>query len=166
MQLLWSAFIRSRQSMPTRGHVWACDLLVTVTATFRQLYVFVVIEHRSRRLIHCNVTAHPTASWTLQQLRQAIGMQGQYEYLLHDRHSIFAQHLDELIAKLGVKILSSPPRCPKAKEICERVIGTVRRECLDWLIPLSESHLRAILKTWIPHYNFARPHMAFRFRCT
>jgi len=71
--------------------------------------VFVVIEHRSRRLIHCNVTAHPSAAWTLQQLREAIGFQDRYEYLLHDRDSIFANHLDESIAKLGVTVLKSPP---------------------------------------------------------
>jgi transposase InsO family protein len=131
-----------------------------LTATFRLLYVFVVSEHRSRRLIHCNITAHPSAIWTLQQLREAIGFQDQYEYLLHDRDSIFAKHLDESIVKLGVKVLKSPPRSPTANAICERVIGTIRRECLDWLIPLSESHLRSILKSWIPHYNAGRPHMA------
>jgi putative transposase len=130
------------------------------TATFRLLYVFVVIEHRSRRLIHCNVTAHPTAAWTLQQLRETVGLEGRYEYLRHDRDSIFATHLDESITRLGVKVLRTPPRSPRANAICERVIGTIRRECLDWLIPLSESHLRSILNSWIPHYNRARPHMA------
>jgi putative transposase len=81
------------------------------------LYVFVVIEHRSRRLIHCNVTAHPSASWTLQQLREAMGLQERYEYLLHDRDSIFAKHLDESITKLGVKVLKSPPSSPMAKGV-------------------------------------------------
>jgi transposase InsO family protein len=106
------------------------------------------------------VTAHPTAAWTLQQLREAVGPDARYDYLLHDRDSIFAQHLDESIAKLGVTVLKSPPRSPKANAICERVIGSIRRECLDWLIPASESHLRSILKSWVPHYNGARPHMA------
>jgi hypothetical protein len=87
-------------------------------------------------------------------------LQDRYKYLLHDRDSIFAQHLDESIAKLGVQVLKSPPNSPTANAICERVIGTIRRDCLDWLIPLSESHLRSILKSWIPHYNRARPHMA------
>jgi transposase InsO family protein len=153
--LRWSTFLR----LHAQGII-ACDFLVAVTATFRLLYVFVVIEHRSRRLIHFNISAHPSATWTLQQLREAIGLQEQYEYLLHDRDSIFAQHLDESIAKLGVKVLKSPPRSPMANAICERVIGTIRRECLDWLIPLSESHLRSILKYWIAHYNSGRPHMA------
>jgi putative transposase len=151
----WSTFLR----LHAQGII-ACDFFLTVTATFRLLYVFVVIEHRSRRLIHCNVTAHPSATWTLQQLRETVGLEGRYEYLLHDRDNIFAKHLDESIERLGVMVLKSPPRSPTANAICERVIGTIRRECLDWLIPLSESHLRSILKSWIPHYNRVRPHMA------
>jgi hypothetical protein len=93
----WSTFLR----LHAKGII-ACDFLVAVTATFRLLYVLVVIEHRSRRLIHFNVTAHPTAAWTLQQLRETVGLVGRYEYLLHDRDSIFAKHLDESIANLGV----------------------------------------------------------------
>jgi putative transposase len=153
--LRWSTFLR----LHAQGII-ACDFLVVVTTTFRLLYVFVVIEHRSRRLVHCNVTAHPTASWTLQQLREAVGFEERYQYLLHDRDSIFAKHLDESVNSLGIEVLKSPPRCPKANSICERIIGTIRRECLDWLIPMSESHLRSILKSWIPHYNAGRPHMA------
>lgn len=68
--------------------------------------------------------------------------------------------LDESVDRLGLRVLKSPPRCPTANAICERVIGTIRRECLDWLIPLSEAHLRAVLKSWIGHYNRGRPHMA------
>ena len=153
--LRWSAFLR----LHARGII-ACDFLVVVTATFRLLYVFVVIEHRSRRLVHCNVTAHPTSAWTLQQLREAAEFERRYEYLLHDRDRIFGENLDESIQRLGMTVLKSPPHCPKANAICERVIGTIRRECLDWLIPLSESHLRSILKSWIRHYNAGRPHIA------
>ena len=138
----------------------ACDFFLTVTSTFRQLYVFVVVEHRSRRLIHCNVTSHPTAAWTLQQLRDSIGLQERYEYLLHDRDGIFTARLDASIAKLGVKVLKSPPRSPTADSICERLIGTIRRECLDWLIPRNETHLRTLLQSWVRHYNTGRPHMA------
>jgi transposase InsO family protein len=146
--------------MPRAQGIIACDFFVAVTATFQLLYVFVVIEHHSRRLIHCNVTAHPSAAWTLQQLREAVGFEERYAYLLHDRDSIFAKHLDDSIGRLGVKVLESPPRSPIANAICQRVIGTIRRECLDWVIPLSESHLRRILKSWIAHYNTGRPHMA------
>jgi transposase InsO family protein len=120
----------------------------------------VVIEHRGRRLIHCNVTAHPSAAWTLQQLRETVGYEDRYQLLIHDRDGIFASHLDESIRALGIRVLKSAPHRPKINAICERVIGTIRRECLDWLIPLSESHLRSILKPWIAHYNGGRPHMA------
>ena len=151
----WSSFLRNHAKA-----IVACDFLVAVTATFRQLYVFVMIEHGSRRLLHVNVTARPSAAWTLQQLREAIGWEDRYRYLLHDRDCIFAKSLDESIVRLGLTVLKSPPRSPMANAICERVIGTIRRECLDWLIPLSESHLRWILKEWVTHYNGARPHSA------
>ena len=85
---------------------------------------------------------------------------GDFRYLIHDRDSIFARRLDESIKNLGLTVLESPPHSPKANAIGERVIGTIRRECMDWLIPLSESHLRSMLKVWVTHYNRARPHMA------
>ncbi len=151
----WSTFLRNH----ARG-VIACDFLVAVTSTFRVLYVLVVIEHHSRRLIHFNVTAHPTAQWTRQQLREAVGYEERYEYLLHDRDAIFSVELDESIRRLGLRVLKSPPHSPKANSICERVIGTIRRECLDWLIPLSETHLRQALTSWVAHYNRGRPHSA------
>ena len=125
---------------------------------FRLLYVFVVIEHGRRRLAHVGVTNHPTADWTLQQLREVLGDDGTHRYLIHDRDSIFARHLDNLIRALGLKVLRTPFRSPKANSICERVIGTIRRECLDWMIPLSEAHLRATLREWVRHYNAGRPH--------
>ena len=122
--------------------------------------MFVVIHHRSRRLVHFNVTEHPTSAWALQQLREAVGDEAGYRYLLRDLDRIFAKCLDESIGALGMTILRSPPHSPKANAICERVIGTIRRECLDWLIPISESHLRLILKEWVNHYNTGRPHMS------
>jgi len=76
--------------------------------------------------------------------------------------TIFATHLDQSIRALGLRVRKSPPHCAKANAMCERVIGTIRRECLDWLIPLSEAHLHAILKEWVAHYNKGRPHSALR----
>jgi len=149
----WSTFLRNHARA-----IVACDFFVAVTATFRLFYVLVLIEHGSRRLVHWNITQHPSAAWTLQQLREAIGCGDAYRYLLHDRDSIFATSLDESIRNLGLTVLKSPPHSPKANAICERVIGTIRRECLDWLIPVSEGHLRWILKSWVEHYNRGRPH--------
>jgi transposase InsO family protein len=124
------------------------------------LYVFVVIEHGTRRLAHVNVTTHPSAAWTLQQLRAVIADADDHKYLIHDRDRIFARHLDDSIRALGLAVLRSPFSSPKANAICERVIGTIRRECLDWMIPMSEGHLRSILREWVAHYNCGRPHSA------
>ena len=121
--------------------------------------MFVVIHHGSRRLLHINVTTNPTATWALQQLREAIGFDT-HQFLLHDRDSIFARHLDESIEGFGLQILKSPPHSPKANALCERLIGTIRRECLDWQIPLSEPHLRTISRSWPDLYNRGRPHMS------
>ena len=103
-------------------------------------------EHGILRLVRVDVTAHPSLGWTLQQLREVIGLDDTHRYLIQDLDSLFARHLDESIKALGLTVLKSPPRCPKANAICERVIGTIRRECLDWLSTISESHLRLILK--------------------
>ena len=149
----WSTFLRNHAKA-----ILACDFFVVVTATFRMLYVFVAIEHGTRRLAHVNVTANPSADWTLQQLRAVVGDEGGLQYLIHDRDRIFAKHLDASIRALGMEVLRSPVASPKANSICERVIGTIRRECLDWMIPLSEAHLRSILKSWVEHYNRGRPH--------
>jgi putative transposase len=153
--LRWSTFLKSHARA-----ILACDFFVAVTATFRMLYVFVVIEHGTRRLADVNVTAHPSASWTLQQLREVIAEADDCKYLIHDRDRIFARHLDDSIRALGLVVLRSPFSSPKANAICERVIGTIRRECLDWMIPLSEAHLRSILREWVAHYNGGRPHGA------
>ena len=139
--------------------ILACDFFVAVTTAFRMLYVLVVIEHATP-LAHVYVTAHPNAAWTLQQLRAVIADADDHKYLIHDRDSIFARHLDDSIRALGLAVLRSPFSSPKANAICERVIGTIRRECLDWMIPMSEAHLRSILREWVAHYNGGRPHSA------
>ena len=149
----WSTFLRNHANA-----ILACDFFVAITATFRMLYVFVVIEHGTRRLKHVNVTPNPTADWTLKQLREVVGDEGVHRYLIHDRDRIYAKHLDDSIRALGIKVLRSPVASPKANSVCERVIGTIRRECLDWMIPMSEAHLRSILKSWVEHYNRGRPH--------
>jgi len=149
----WSTFVHNHASA-----ILACDFCVVVTATFRLLYVFIVIEHQTRRIVHCNVTAHPTAAWTLQQLREAIPSDHSYRFLVHDRDGIFSPLLDKSVSHMGIRVLRSPPRSPKANSFCERVIGTLRRECLDYFIPITESHLRSITTNWMTHYNKGRPH--------
>ena len=109
-----------------------------VTAKFCILYVFVCIELGTRRILHYNVTAHPTAEWTLQQFREALAGDHLYRFVLHDQDSIFSRELDEKVAAMGVRVLQTPVLAPKANSICERFGGTLRRECLDFFIPLNE----------------------------
>jgi transposase InsO family protein len=149
----WATFLKNH----ARGII-ACDFCVAVTATFRILYVLVVMEHASRRLILLNATAHPTAAWTLQQLRESIPSDHEYRFIIHDHDTIFSAGLDTSLARLGLAVITTPRRSPQANSLCERLIGTLRRECLDWIIPLSEEHLRKILRSWMTHYNRSRPH--------
>jgi putative transposase len=151
----WKAFIRNHATS-----ILACDFMVAVTVRFRILYVLVVMEHGSRRIVHSNVTAHPTAAWTMQQLREAIPGEHSYRFLIHDRDSIFSAELDRQVTALGVRVLRTPVRAPLANAYCERLVGTVRRECLDFLLPLHERHLRMLLREWVEHYNHGRPHLS------
>jgi len=136
----------------------ASGFLVAITARFRVLYVFVLMEVGSRRILQCNVTAHPTAVWTLQQFREAIPSDHIYRFLIHDRDSIFSAEVDDELGAFGLKSIRTPIQAPKANVYCERLMGTIRRECLDYVIPLSEKHLRTIMREWVTHYNQGRPH--------
>jgi putative transposase len=151
----WRTFVRNHAQA-----IVACDFCVVVTATFRLLYVLVVMEHATRRMLHANVTAHPTAPWTLQQLRDAIPADHAYRFLIHDRDAIFSQKFDQRVRHLGLRVLKTPVRSPQANALCERLLGTLRRECLDFLIPLTANHLHRILYEWVCHYHAGRPHMA------
>ena len=151
----WLTFVRNHAKVMV-----ACDFFVVITTTFRTLYVFVVIEIGSRKIVHQNVTAHPTAEWTRQQFREALPGDHPYRFLIHDRDSIFAKDVDQGLANLGVRVLRTPVRAPKANAVCERLGGSLRRECLDFLIPFNERHLHRILREWTMHYNRGRPHSA------
>jgi putative transposase len=144
----WLTFVRNHAKVMV-----ACDFFVVITATFRTLYVFVVMEIGSRRILHHNITAHPTAEWTLQQFREALPGDHPYRFVIHDRDRIFAEEVDQGLANLGVRVLRTPVRAPKANSVCERLGGSLRRGCLDLLIPFHERHLQIILREWTGHYN-------------
>ena len=149
----WSTFVRNHAHA-----VLACDFFVTVTARFSLIYVFVVLDVRTRRIVHWNVTRHPTADWTVQQFRMAITGEAAHRFLVHDRDAIYAPAVDRTLESMGLRVLKTPVRTPQANAFCERLIGSIRRECLDWMIPVTERHLRWILREWVRHYNRGRPH--------
>ena len=149
----WITFVRNHAHA-----ILACDFFVSVTARFRLVYVFVIMEVGTRRIAHFNVTEHPTADWTLQQFREVITGEQLQQFLIHDRDSIYSADFDSGLKAMGMKILKTPFRAPQANAFCERLIGTTRRECLDFLIPLNERHLQVVLQEWVAHYNQGRPH--------
>jgi transposase InsO family protein len=151
----WRTFVRNHAQA-----IVACDFCVVVTATFRLLYVFVVMEHATRRILHIHVTAPPTAHWTMHQLREALPSDHSYRFLIHDRDAIFSRDVDQQGRHLGLHGLKTPVRSPQANALCERLIGTLRRECVDFLIPLTKNHLQRLLKAWVQPYNAGRPHMS------
>jgi len=151
----WLTFVRNHAQAMV-----ACDFFVVVTARFHILYVFVLMELGRRKILHVNVTDHPTAEWTQQQLREALPGDHRFRFLIHDRDSIFSQELDQAVAALGVNVLRTPPRAPQANSRCERLVGSIRRDCLDFMIPFGERHLKQILNQWILHYNHGRVHMS------
>jgi putative transposase len=149
----WMTFVRNH----AKGML-ACDFFVSVTVRFHIIYVFVMMEVGSRRLLHFNVTSHPTADWTLQQFREVIDNEHDYRFVIHDRDRIYSQELDLAVRAMGVRILKTPFHSAQANCHCERLIGSLRRDCLDFLIPINERHLRTILQEWKTHYCQARPH--------
>ena len=144
----WSTFLKNHAKS-----IIACDFFVAVTATFRMLYVFVVIEHGTRRLAHLNVTAQPSAEWTLQQLREALS-EDRHRHLIHDRDRIYSRQLDESIKALGLRVLRSPIASPKANSICG--CGLAMPRSLAGAIPaqVTASHGPGI-EPWMRHGNVA-----------
>ena len=149
----WLTFVHNHAKV-----IVACDFFVVVTTTFRSLYVFVLMEVGTRRILHHSVTAHPTSEWTLQQFRETLPGDHAYRFVIHDRDTIFSKQLDMEVTGLGVRVLRTPVRSPRANAVCERLGGSLRRECLDYLIPINERHLKMIVKEWAIHYNRGRPH--------
>ena len=154
-QQRWTTFVRNHAQA-----ILATDFFVVVTARFRILYILVILEVGTRRVLHHNVTAHPTADWTLQQFREVLSEEHPYGFVIHDRDRIFSRELDRSVTALGVRVLRTPVRAPRANGICERFGGSLRRECLDLLIPFNARHLQLILRVWVQHFNQGRPHMS------
>ncbi len=149
----WATFLRHH------GHeIWAADFLPITDLLVRPLYAFFVIELVSRRVIHMSVTRHPTDDWVAQHLREATPFDERPTYLIRDNDSTYGAAFSRVAKASGIEEVRTAYRAPRQNAICERFLGSVRRECLDHLLVLSEAHLRRILHEYVAYFNTARPH--------
>ena len=130
------------------------------TATFRILYVFLVLEHERRRIVHFNVTEGPSARWTVQQLVNAFPYDSAPKYVIRDRDKIYGAGFVRRVRAMGIEQVLTAPHSPWQNPYCERVIGTLRRDCLDHVIVVGENHLRRILRKYLEYYHGSRTHLA------
>jgi putative transposase len=136
------------------------DFFTVPTIRFQVLYVFLVLAHERRRILHFNVTAHPTAEWTAQQLRNAFPWDSAPRYLLRDRDRIFGEAFTRQVHNMGMEQVLGAPRAPWQRAYIERVIGTIRRECLDHVIILGEAGLYQQVKSFAAYYQGSRTHLS------
>ena len=138
----------------------ACDFFTVPTVTFRVLYVFIVLRHDRRRVVHFNVTTHPYAEWAAQQIIDAFPYEEAPRFLLRDRDGIYGDYFKKRVKDMGIDEVLIAPRAPWQNPYCERVIGSIRRECLDHVIVLNEAHLHRILTEYFQYYHNSRPHLS------
>jgi putative transposase len=147
----WSTFLKNHFC-----DIWACDFTVVNDLLFRSWYVFVIMELHTRRIIHAAVTRSPTDEWVAQQLREATPWGEGPKYLIRDRDSKYGKQFAAVAG--GIKILKTPVRAPRANSYCERLIGSLRRECLDHMLILDHRQLDRIIQEYRDYYNHSRPH--------
>jgi len=144
----WRTFLKNHMF-----NMFAVDFFTVPTATFEILYVFVIIWHKSRKVVYFNVTDHPTARWTAQQIVEACPFDTSPKYLLRDRDSIYGEYFQSRIKNMGIHQVKSAPRSPWHNPYVERLIGSIRRDCLDYMIVLNEDHLKRILTEYLEYYH-------------
>ncbi len=136
------------------------DFFVVPTATFRLLFGFVVLHHERRRIVHFGVTANPTTVWVAQQIREAFPWETTPRFLLRDRDGVYGFEFRDRVVSMAIEEVVTAPRSPWQNPYVERVIGTIRRECLDHVIILDERHLRRILGSYLDYYHGSRTHLS------
>jgi transposase InsO family protein len=155
----WRAFLRAQAQS-----VLAVDFFTVETISLQRLYVLFFIELGSRRVHLAGCTTNPTGAWVAQQARQFVWAlserQQPFRFLIRDRDSKFTRDFDTVFASEGIEIIKTPVRAPKANAFAERLVRTVRSECLDWLLIVNRRHLESVLRVFVDHYNAHRPHRA------
>jgi putative transposase len=149
----WATFLANHAH-----EIWACDFVQTYDLFFRTIYVFFMVELGSRRVVHFGVTRSPSDAWVTQQLREATPFGEGPRFLICDNDGKFGDQFERVAEGTGIDVIHTPVEAPKANSICERFIGSVRRELLDHILILSERHLRRKVTEYVQYFNHARPH--------
>jgi putative transposase len=150
----WLTFLRNHLQVS-----WAMDFFTVPTLRFQILYLFVILSHSRRQVVHFAVTAHPTTAWVIQQLREAMPFGQQPTFLFRDNDGIYGDEVSRSLAGTGIAEVKTAHRCPWQNPFVERYGGTLRRELMDHVIVLNEGHLNRLLKEFIEeYYHLARPH--------
>jgi len=149
----WRAFLKNHIQ-----NTCSMDFFVIPTATFKILFALVILSHDRRKVVHFNVTTNPSAKWTAQQLVEAFPWDTAPKYLLRDRDSTYGGYFQRRVKNLGINEVITAPRSPWQNPYVERFIGSIRRDCLDHVIVLNESHLKRILASYFKYYNNDRTH--------
>jgi transposase InsO family protein len=140
------------------GDIWACDFTTVHTLFFKPIYILIFMELQSRKIVHTAVTLSPTDEWTAQQLREATAWGGGPKYLIRDNDNKFGKQFSAVAEATNIDELTTPFQAPRANAFCERLIGTLKRECLDYHLILHPYQLRRIVNEFVAYYNQSRPH--------
>jgi putative transposase len=156
----WKSFVKNHIQ-----DLVALDFFTVPTVTFRVLFVLVMLAHERRRVVHCNVTEHPTAHWTAQQVVEAFPWNETPRYLLRDRDGIYGAAFRQRVRHMGIEEVVIAPRSPWQNPYVERLIGSIRRECLDHVVVFHEGHLTRILASYFAYYHQWRTHLSLEMDC-
>ena len=153
----WVTFLKNHTD-----DIWAGDFTVVYDLLFRPIFIFVIMQLKTRLVIHSAVTRSPTDEWTTQQLREATPWDDHPKYLIRDHDRKYGSMFSSLTASSGIKELKTPFQAPKANAVCERFMGSLKRECLDQVLLLNQRQLKRVLKEYVRYYNHARPHQGIQ----
>jgi transposase InsO family protein len=151
----WKAFLNNHVQ-----DLVSVDFFTVPTVSFRVLFVFVVLAHHRRRVVHFNVTEHPTAAWTAQQMLEAFPEDKAPHYLTRDRDQIYGEYFRHRLREMDITEVLTAPQSPWQNPFAERLVGSIRRECVDHVIVLGEKHLRRILKSYFDYYLGSKTHLS------
>jgi transposase InsO family protein len=156
----WRTFLKNHAN-----DMIATDFFTVPTVTFRILYVFLVLQHDRRQVVHFNTTVHPTAQWTAQQIIEAFPWDSEPRYLLRDRDKVYGSVFQRRVQSLDIREVLTAPRSPWQNPYVERLIGSIRQECLNHVIIFNERHLKQILYEYFSYYHSARTHLSLGKQC-